>query len=314
MKRIVALFAILLTLGLYSDFACGQQLPASVAYSSGGFLASQISGGLSAVTGAIKGNGAGVFTQAACEDLSDSGTMCNQAANAVAITGGSGAFTTGLSYIPASGNATVNVGAGGVGATGATLALNGGSASNGGAVAFFEENSSVLSAIGIESGIFGGSSTNTALYAATGKGIDLFTNGSQVMAIPAASMTPGNILVVNASGVFVPVASPSPLYPTPSPALGGFLTGNTNTAQPGCEFAITLVNGAYTSQNGACFANMGKCVYAQGSASPGALTSPPVLLAPDFKCGIPSPGATQVGCVAGTNSPGTLPIVGFCYS
>ena len=66
-------------------------------------------GGAGAITGALRGNGSGVVSQAACADLSNAGTMCPQNANAVAITGGTitGATYNGMSITANSGTLAI---------------------------------------------------------------------------------------------------------------------------------------------------------------------------------------------------------------
>lgn len=59
----------------------GLQLPArteQLAPAPGNISAGQLPGGLGTVTGAVKNNGSGTFTQAACGDLTNGGTACQQ--------------------------------------------------------------------------------------------------------------------------------------------------------------------------------------------------------------------------------------------
>jgi len=82
---------------------------------------------------------------------------------------------------------TVDVGAGGTGATDAALRLNGSSASNQGAFIRFQRNSVTKGFVGTESAVIGGTPDSTVLYAGAGIATKIYSNATLVATFDSAT-------------------------------------------------------------------------------------------------------------------------------
>lgn len=109
-------------------------------------------------------------------------SMAYQASTAVSITGGAAALTTGLSYIPASGNATVTIGQGTTGTNAAVAIFNGGSGTAGGGNVQFQSNGVFTGGVGNQASLFGsGTATTLTLLAPASTNIQIWANNSQTV-------------------------------------------------------------------------------------------------------------------------------------
>ena len=98
---------------------------------------------------------------------------------------------------------SVTFGSGGTGSSNYVVYVNGGSGSNGGASLQFERNGSVTGGVGTYSGLFGGSSSDTTISAATGNNIDFYYGG-----------TPTLVGQFTSTGLSVPLSTASTTYQT----------------------------------------------------------------------------------------------------
>jgi hypothetical protein len=231
-------------------------------------------GGAGTVTGALKGSGAGVVTQAACSDLSNGATGCSTAIGTSGATIGllnaantwSAAQTFGASDIVltgGSGCATFTAGV--LSSTGSAC---GGSGSPGGTSGQVQYNNA---------GSFGGFTVggDATLNTGTGSLIVTKTNGTAFGAL--ATVTPGTgvaaLLAGASSGTGGPAGTTSPVFTTPNLGTPSALVG-TNISGTGASFTAghvttnaNLTGDVTSSGNATTLATVNSNVGSFGSAT-----------------------------------------------